>query len=73
MDYLVLFGVATKKNSEKFINNLRYGRVWVNGNITQNYPQIPIGGFNWSGIGRETGKSAIYNYSEFQSTIINKI
>lgn len=61
------------RNSEKFINNLRYGRVWVNGNITQNYPQIPIGGFNWSGIGRETGKSSIYNYSEFRSTIINKI
>lgn len=56
-----------------FTKNLKIGRVWINGNITQNYPEIPIGGFKWSGIGRETGIEGIFNYSEIRSVIINKI
>ena len=41
-------------------------------NIKQNYPNIPIGGFKWSGLGRETGENALENYSETKSIIINK-
>jgi acyl-CoA reductase-like NAD-dependent aldehyde dehydrogenase len=56
-----------------FTKNLKIGRVWINGNITQNYPQIPIGGFKWSGIGRETGIEGVFNYSEIRSVIVNRI
>lgn len=57
--------------SLKFIKKIQIGRIWINGNITQNYPQIPIGGFKWSGIGRETGTSGFETYSEKKSIIIN--
>ena len=57
--------------SLNFINEIQIGRIWVNGNIKQNYPEIPIGGFKWSGIGRETGKSGFEMYSEKKSVIIN--
>ncbi len=57
--------------AQKFIKGIQIGRLWINGNIKQNYPNIPIGGFKWSGIGRETGDAALQNYSETKSTIIN--
>ena len=52
------------KKAQNFIKGIQIGRLWVNGNIKQNYPNIPIGGFKWSGIGRETGSDALQNYSE---------
>ena len=59
------------KEAQKFIKGIQIGRLWINGNIKQNYPNIPIGGFKWSGLGRETGDMALENYSEKKSIIIN--
>lgn len=60
------------KKAQFFLKGIQIGRLWINGNIKQNYPNIPIGGFKWSGIGRETGENALENYSEPKSIIINK-
>jgi len=60
------------KKTLNFARGIQIGRLWINGNIKQNYPTIPIGGFKWSGIGRETGDEALESYSETKSIIINK-
>ena len=38
------------KKGEKFLREVQSGRLWINGNIKQNYPNLPIGGFKWSGM-----------------------
>jgi 5-carboxymethyl-2-hydroxymuconic-semialdehyde dehydrogenase len=42
------------------------GRIWVNCTITGG-PEMPIGGFKESGIGRETGRYGIEEYTELKS------
>ena len=63
------------KNTEKALiiaSKIKSGRIWINGNISQNYPDISIGGYKESGMNRETGASGINTYSEIKSIIINK-
>ena len=50
---------------------LKSGRIWVNGNIAQNYPDLSIGGYKESGLNRETGEAGIKTYSEIKSIIVN--
>ncbi len=62
------------KNKTKAINlakEINFGRIWINGNISQNYPELSIGGFKESGLNRETGESGIKTYSEIKSLIVN--
>ena len=62
------------KNKKKAINlakEINFGRIWINGNISQNYPELSIGGFKESGLNRETGESGIKTYSEIKSLIVN--
>lgn len=62
------------KNRKKILNfasKIKFGRIWLNGNISQNYPQISIGGFKSSGLNRETGDSGIKTYSEIKSIVEN--
>lgn len=49
---------------------LRAGTVWVNAYRVVSY-MAPFGGFKASGIGRENGKAAIYEYLEAKSVFIN--
>jgi aldehyde dehydrogenase (NAD+) len=49
---------------------LRAGTVWVNAYRVVSY-MAPFGGFKSSGIGRENGKAAIYEYLEAKSVFIN--
>jgi aldehyde dehydrogenase (NAD+) len=49
---------------------LRAGTVWVNAYRVVSY-LAPFGGFKESGIGRENGSSAIYEYLEPKSVFIN--
>jgi acyl-CoA reductase-like NAD-dependent aldehyde dehydrogenase len=49
---------------------LRAGTVWVNAYRVVSY-LAPFGGFKESGIGRENGSSAIYEYLESKSVFIN--
>ena len=47
--------------------NIECGRIWIN--LFEDYPQMTIGGFKQSGIGRESGSFGITNYSEIKSII----
>ena len=62
------------KNNKKGLyiaSKIKSGRIWINGDISQNYPEIAIGGFKESGINRETGESGLRTYSEIKSIIVN--
>lgn len=48
---------------------LRCGRLWIN-SPQDNYPELPVGGYKTSGIGREAGRSGILAYSEVKSIIL---
>lgn len=48
---------------------VKAGRVWVNTTITGG-PEMPIGGFKQSGIGRETGLYGVEEYTEVKSVQI---
>jgi acyl-CoA reductase-like NAD-dependent aldehyde dehydrogenase len=48
---------------------VKAGRVWVNTTITGG-PEMPIGGFKQSGIGRETGLYGVDEYTEIKSVQI---
>ncbi|KAI1372244.1 aldehyde dehydrogenase [Hypoxylon crocopeplum] len=50
-------------------NELRAGTVWVNSYNMLSHA-LPFGGFGESGIGRELGEEALYNYTETKSVSI---
>src|SRR6185369_12807839 len=45
---------------------IRAGRLWIN-SAQVNYPELTVGGFGASGIGREAGTSGIRSYCELKS------
>ncbi len=51
------------------MRKLKAGRIWVNCTITGG-PELPIGGFKQSGVGRETGKYGVEEYTQIKSTHI---
>lgn len=51
------------------MRRVRAGRVWVNCTITGG-PELPVGGFGQSGIGRETGTFGTEEYTEVKATHI---
>ena len=53
----------------KTMRGVKAGRVWVNCTITGG-PELPIGGFKQSGIGRETGQYGVEEYTEIKATHI---
>jgi aldehyde dehydrogenase (NAD+) len=53
-----------------FPKRLRAGTVWVNAYRVVSY-LAPFGGFKESGLGRENGSAAIYEYLESKSVFIN--
>ncbi len=48
---------------------VRAGRIWIN-SIQENFPELPVGGFGASGIGREAGASGVRTYCEIKSVIM---
>jgi betaine-aldehyde dehydrogenase len=52
------------------LRRVRAGRVWVNTTITGG-PEMPIGGYKESGLGRETGLHALDEYTEVKSVLID--
>ncbi|KXU93004.1 sorbosone dehydrogenase [Caballeronia megalochromosomata] len=50
----------------KSLRDVQAGRIWVNCTITGG-PEMPIGGFKQSGIGRETGRYGVEEYTEIKS------
>lgn len=52
------------------VRRIRAGRIWVNTTITGG-PEMPIGGYKQSGLGRETGLSGVSEYTEVKSVIVD--
>ncbi|QGZ64284.1 aldehyde dehydrogenase family protein [Paraburkholderia acidisoli] len=52
------------------MRKMRAGRVWVNTTITGG-PEMPIGGYKESGLGRETGLQGVAEYTEVKSALID--
>ncbi|CAL8481376.1 aldehyde dehydrogenase family protein [Caballeronia sp. S22] len=50
----------------KSLRDVQAGRIWVNCTITGG-PELPIGGVKQSGIGRETGRYGVEEYTELKS------
>jgi betaine-aldehyde dehydrogenase len=51
-------------------NEIRAGIIWVNRHLTVP-PEVPFGGTNESGIGRENGRHALDQYSETKTLFLN--
>ena len=51
------------------MRGLKAGRIWINCTITGG-PELPVGGFKQSGIGRETGRYGVEEYTEIKSVHI---
>lgn len=51
------------------INRLEAGVVYVNSPVRSD-PNLPLGGYKQSGIGRELGKTGVYNYTTLKSVNI---
>jgi acyl-CoA reductase-like NAD-dependent aldehyde dehydrogenase len=66
-----LIWTKNKRKAMEIASNINFGRIWINGNISQNYPELSIGGYKESGMNRETGDSGIKTYSEIKSIIVN--
>lgn len=52
------------------VRGVRAGRVWLNTTIAGG-PEMPIGGYRESGLGRETGLSGIEEYTEAKSILMD--
>lgn len=66
-----LIWTKNKSKALKLATKINFGRIWINGNISQNFPELSIGGFKESGLNRETGSSGLKTYSEIKSIIAN--
>ena len=65
-------GVWTENlgRAHRVASRLRAGTVWINTYRRTNYV-APFGGFKESGLGRENGSSALDEYSEVKSVLVN--
>jgi aldehyde dehydrogenase (NAD+) len=46
------------------------GNIYIN-SYNDVHPNVPFGGFNQSGYGRENGEAAIWNYTQIKSVYVN--
>lgn len=70
-EYGLANGVWTKDIDKALTvsRRLRSGTVFVN-TYLEGAPQMPLGGFKQSGLGRENGLEGLYEYTEVKSTVI---
>ena len=47
-----LIWTKDRQKGLQLASKLNSGRIWINGNISQNYPELSIGGFKESGLNR---------------------
>lgn len=60
------------KIGENIIKKYDCGRLWVNGSIYENYPELTVGGLKGSGNGRVSGIESVNNYIIYKTIIVNK-
>jgi aldehyde dehydrogenase (NAD+) len=54
----------------KRTSGLQAGAVWIN-TYRKNAPQVPVGGYKRSGLGRESGAETIKQYLQVKSVWVN--
>ncbi|CAH1724897.1 aldehyde dehydrogenase-like isoform X1 [Aphis gossypii] len=71
--YGLAAGILTKNmdTAMKYMENVNAGSVWINSYLVF-AAQIPFGGFNQSGIGREYGEDGLKEYLEIKSISIKQ-
>ncbi|XP_049811338.1 4-trimethylaminobutyraldehyde dehydrogenase A-like isoform X2 [Schistocerca nitens] len=64
-------GVFTRDLSRAFrvIRKLEAGTVWIN-NYNLYPPELPFGGYKWSGIGRENGTAVFEHYTQTKTVFV---
>lgn len=69
--YGLAAGIWTEDQRRAFrcAKGIRAGRIWINSEQV-NYPELPVGGYKSSGIGREAGVMGIATYSEIKTIIM---
>jgi betaine-aldehyde dehydrogenase len=58
-------------DSLALMRRVKAGRMWINTTITGG-PEMPVGGYKESGLGRETGLGGVSEYTEIKSVIIDQ-
>ena len=53
------------ENALQSIRRIRAGRCWIN-SVIDGAPEMPIGGYKKSGLGRELGRYGFDEYSQFK-------
>lgn len=72
----VTFGLASGiwtrdlARAHRVARRLQAGTVWIN-SYRKNVPQVPVGGYKSSGLGREAGAEAIKEYLQTKSVWVN--
>ncbi|KGO69342.1 Aldehyde dehydrogenase, N-terminal [Penicillium italicum] len=70
--YGLASGIHTEnlKTAIEVSNNIKAGTVWVN-QYNGVHWQLPFGGYKQSGIGRELGEEALFNYTQTKTVSMN--
>lgn len=70
--YGLASGIHTEnlKTAIEVSNKIKAGTVWVN-QYNGVHWQLPFGGFKQSGIGRELGEEALFNYTQTKTVSVN--
>ena len=60
-----------KDEASVILKNLQFGRIWINNSLKWT-PELPVGGFKFSGSGRDMGFDGFKNYMTTKSTYFGK-
>jgi (Z)-2-((N-methylformamido)methylene)-5-hydroxybutyrolactone dehydrogenase len=65
-------GIWTRdlKRAHTVAKSIQAGTVWIN-TYRKNAPQVPVGGYKQSGLGRESGMQAIRDFTQVKSVWVN--
>uniref|UniRef100_A0A914I8P9 Aldehyde dehydrogenase domain-containing protein n=1 Tax=Globodera rostochiensis TaxID=31243 RepID=A0A914I8P9_GLORO len=65
-------GVFTKDlaRAHKFAARMSAGNVYIN-TYNDAHPNVPFGGFNQSGYGRENGEASVWSYTQVKAVFVN--
>jgi aldehyde dehydrogenase (NAD+) len=74
IDFGLAAGIWTKDlaRAHRVARRIQAGTVWIN-TYRKNAPQVPVGGYKNSGLGREAGSEMIKEYMQSKSVWVNLV